>query len=454
MVRFKWLLVIILLKFPSDSFTQIELINDHDNTTAIAAAASEVLQKTVNEFLRATIVVLANNCEMFDSFINEIMQSASGNVIFTVINNPEPCNMSSDDDEYLNNCKKLCSGTCLYLVESLAVYEGNFVDLYNYEEGNIYVHYIHGASQSEVREVIDKKTLLMKFHPQSYLIFDGEYFIDLVTIEFYTPNACHQLQMDVINQLDKQNLIWQKPSTNFKQIRSFHHCSLFIEIEHEMENTKAKGFYVDLFKESEKFSDFMIHNDSFNEFNKSHSEAFKGYFMRHRIKIEAMSVKRIGHQVLVIPKELFFIIPPGELYSEWEILLLAFDATTWYLIITTFGASFSVILLIKLFASLKLRRYVYGNNVSTPTLNILIAFFGLSQVVSPERNFARFLLLAFITWSLIIRTCYLGLLYEYLQGEGRKPEIKTIDEMLDRNFTYFMTNEHFEIVKEMDFMAR
>jgi len=83
------------------------------------------------------------------------------------------------------------------------------------------------------------------------------------------------------------------------------------------------------------------------------------------------------------------------------------------------------------------RNFVFGRNVTTPTLNVLIAFFGLSQGVLPRRNFARFLLTLFIMWSLIIRTCYQGKLFEYLQGDMRNPEIQTIKELVKHNFIYY-----------------
>jgi len=145
-------------------------------------------------------------------------------------------------------------------------------------------------------------------------------------------------------------------------------------------------------------------------------------------------------QTSLIYKELYFIIPPADRLTGWEILFLAFDKATWSMISLTLSVAFIAVAVIG-FTSQSVRNFVFGENVSTPSLNILAAFFGVSQIVLPKRNFARFLLMAFIMWSLLIRTCYVGVLFEYLKGDGRKAPIKSIDEMLDRNFTYFISFE-------------
>jgi len=148
------------------------------------------------------------------------------------------------------------------------------------------------------------------------------------------------------------------------------------------------------------------------------------------------------HLVRLVEKEYYFVIPQGELYTEWEKLFLPFDEATWLLIVMTFAAAFAVIIIISNFAPQFVKNFVFGRNITTPALNVLKIYFGLGQMVLPGRNFARFLLTLFTIWSLIFRTCYQGLLFEFLVGDGRKPAIKTIDELLERNFTYHTLRSH------------
>jgi hypothetical protein len=57
----------------------------------------------------------------------------------------------------------------------------------------------------------------------------------------------------------------------------------------------------------------------------------------------------------------------------------------------------------------------------------------------PKGNFARFVLMMFVIWALIIRTCYQSILYENLQRDIRKPRIQTLDELNELNFTALYT---------------
>jgi len=73
---------------------------------------------------------------------------------------------------------------------------------------------------------------------------------------------------------------------------------------------------------------------------------------------------------------------------------------------------------------------VIGRDVHAPTVNLFAAFFGLGQTRLPGRNFARFLLMLYILWCLIIRTGYQGVLYDLLKGDGRKPQNMQLDDFV------------------------
>lgn len=70
-------------------------------------------------------------------------------------------------------------------------------------------------------------------------------------------------------------------------------------------------------------------------------------------------------------------------------------------------------------------------------MNLLDIFLNGGQMKAPWRNFARFLLILFIFWSLIIRTCYQSMLYELLQSDLRKTPIKSIEDIAKKNFSVY-----------------
>jgi hypothetical protein len=123
----------------------------------------------------------------------------------------------------------------------------------------------------------------------------------------------------------------------------------------------------------------------------------------------------------------YYAVPIGALYSRYEKLQFPFDETTWKMIFIVFVIAFVTIFVVNLM-TVKIRNIVIGENVNTPSLNIAVNFFGLGQIVLPRRNFARFLVMVFILYCLIIRTAWQSKMFEFMQKEMRKSEVKSMEE--------------------------
>lgn len=117
------------------------------------------------------------------------------------------------------------------------------------------------------------------------------------------------------------------------------------------------------------------------------------------------------------------MVPPGESYTSFEKVFLPFKDEVWIWIIITFAAVFITIFVLYLTPKY-VQNFVFGRNVTTPSLNVWIAFCGLGQTT---RNFAGFLLMSFILFSLIIRTAYQGKSFEFLQKDTRKRGVRRDD---------------------------
>lgn len=100
------------------------------------------------------------------------------------------------------------------------------------------------------------------------------------------------------------------------------------------------------------------------------------------------------------------------------------------------------------------RNFIFGTRVRTPSLNIASIFFGISMNVLPRRNFARFILTMFAIYSLIIRTTWQGKMFEFLKKNVSKPEIQTIDEMIEKNFMFYLLPEFEKIYPDSDLVKR
>lgn len=135
--------------------------------------------------------------------------------------------------------------------------------------------------------------------------------------------------------------------------------------------------------------------------------------------------------------DLVWIIPPGRAFTPLEKLLQPYSDVVWIFI--------AVILLIGIFAIFIInyrfescKSFVYGENVHHPLINMIIAILGSQQTRLPLKNFARFLLMMFLLYCLVLRNIYQGALYQFLQSDGRHKEIETIDEMIKDDFTFYV----------------
>lgn len=128
-----------------------------------------------------------------------------------------------------------------------------------------------------------------------------------------------------------------------------------------------------------------------------------------------------------------------------ERMLLPFEYLTWVWILITFGIALVVIQIVNVLSD-EVKDFVFGRKVRSPRLNLLISIMGGCQKVLPKRNFGRYLLMLFLLWSLIFRSCYQGKLYKFLQSEGRKPEVKTFEELIEKDFViHEMMRYSFEV---------
>jgi hypothetical protein len=77
------------------------------------------------------------------------------------------------------------------------------------------------------------------------------------------------------------------------------------------------------------------------------------------------------------------------------------------------------------------------SDVTNPAYNALGIFFGISQLRLPCESFSRFVLLLYIWFCLIFRTCYQSMMFEFMTSDMRKPVPASIDDLILMNYTIF-----------------
>lgn len=148
-------------------------------------------------------------------------------------------------------------------------------------------------------------------------------------------------------------------------------------------------------------------------------------------------------------EQIALIVPPGREFKSFKKLILPMTALTWTLVVGCYLTGILVIFIIKR-SSLRVQDFIFGANVRNPYLNIFIGFIGSTQHVLPKRNFARFLLMAFLMYSLVIRTLYQGSFYKLMQSGKHEREMQSIDQMAEADYQFYIFEYLLDLFQTTD----
>lgn len=154
---------------------------------------------------------------------------------------------------------------------------------------------------------------------------------------------------------------------------------------------------------------------------------------------------------------MIFVVPPGRDYTSLEKLIYPFESSLWIGVGICFFFGVFIIAVIKT-QSKSVQKFVFGSFVTQPFLNLFAGCVGVPQYKLPGRNFARFLLMMFFMYSMVIRTIYQASYYHLLSSNSYHKEVQSIDEMIEKNFVFYvgfgtkdMVDYNEEIWKRLDF---
>lgn len=256
--------------------------------------------------------------------------------------------------------------------------------------------------------------------------------INLVSSFMFTPKQCRSNQYALINRFNVSTMKWSTPLFYQEKYRNLYGCKLFILTNNTNGKNSEPADVIDSFAKDSNFKTayFLGRKQNF-AVNVSNYDLLADP--------ATWSIEYKGDLVRSYPYFIdrwTFFIPPGELYTPFEKMFLPFQFEVWIGILVTLLIGFVAIQIIN-FTSIRVQSFVYGHNIQAPTVNLAATFLCGVQTKVPGRNFARFLLMNFIIWCLIIRTCYQSELFKYLQSDLRKPEPRTVVEMIKKNFTFY-----------------
>jgi hypothetical protein len=324
----------------------------------------------------------------------------------------------------------------IFLFDSLDYFERQmrFPTSYNFVVGSLidydqkHIIYVPDITEEIITKnarknyILGAVTFLMNFDNSS---------IELATSFYFTPEACNQNQITTINRFSGQTNQWENEDFYPEKYRDLHGCDLNVRFFEGFGNIISKRIFEELavqmnFKvvrrQETDFSLLLVNNPNVMEVTEM------------IIPLSTLSLK-YQMSAAIYNDAATLVVPPGKPLTDLERMFSAFDDETWIGIGLTFVVACIVISIIKLLP-MTVRNFVFGLNIRNPILNLFDIFINGGQNQVPGRNFARFLLMMFVIWSLVFRTCYQSKMFESLNSDTRRPRVKTIEELQEQNFTY------------------
>jgi hypothetical protein len=303
-----------------------------------------------------------------------------------------------------------------------------------------------------------------------YFIVNDNSTISLKTFDYFTANSCNQKLLKTLNFFNKTTQKWKEPLKDYKNFENFNGCMLTVTDEYNvyLHITKYNSEIIKCFKPGESdelclslFFDIMSRPDvgfrgityEIFEILGKHGNFITNYQFSDNSYV-ITKTRQIIYQVITIYRagqyEEFFInthmstmffdisvgifVSPPEFYTNFEKLLLPFDDTTWILLLAIFSTTAIFIFVMKLMPE-KLRISFYGDNILSPGLNSTQIFFGISLTKLPTKSTSRFILIVFVLFCLILRSCYQSKMFDFITSDMRKPLPRTLEEVIEHGYT-------------------
>lgn len=297
-----------------------------------------------------------------------------------------------------------------------------------------------------------------------FFIINEEDSVKLVTIEWFSVGYCNQAHLKVLNEFDKKTQKWQKRLEYYEKFYNYFDCELVLllpeekncVLEHVSGYARMKngafsvhGIVPKVFELAGQVYNFLpAYQPAI-----LHANYFL-YSLHHREDIYAVDVNGTKKEPLVyfsvmsdfhfnehirvshafVDFMTYFVVTPTPIYSPYERLALPFDKETWTMLILTFSSACVTILLIN-YCLKSVRHTVYGKEIKTPFLNLVRIIFGITLFKVPKHHFPRFIIILFVWFCLIFRTCFQSKSFEFMTSQPRHPMPETLADLIDGNYT-------------------
>lgn len=298
------------------------------------------------------------------------------------------------------------------------------------------------------------------------VLLEEVYSVKLITFIPFKPTRCNDASPMVINEFPIDASQWNSHEFFPRKFHNMFNCSITIAtfenapgVMKDPNNDNIYGIDIDLMDNVAKLMNFSLNLDYQAELDG------RGYVMENgsctgatKKVIDGDAQMTMGLYAFTPAKNKFLssskpyleipfvvIIPRGAVLPPLVKLFYPFDLHAWYSLLAVFLFGIVVIIIVK-YQSPSIQNMVFGRNNKNPLFNMVIIVLGGSQSNIPQRNFARFLLMCFMLFCLVLRSLYQGSLFGILQSERRLSEPSTIDELIAKGFDFYIEINSKELI--------
>lgn len=265
--------------------------------------------------------------------------------------------------------------------------------------------------------------------------------------------ACNNTTPVEINKFDTKTESWNSSELFPNKVKNMNNCTLKVGAAVGsglpyiiLENSTFSGIEIEIFDELGKIFNFKQEYKVYGNFpgnlhdNGTATGLMKAVIDREVdvgigfISLQYTRAKFLSETHAYSIVALAIIIPRGEEYGDFEKFGRPFSLTVWIFVLAIFTLILITIIIVKLIA----KKYKWKIFDEIPILDFFSIIFGIPQNRVSTKSMTRYILMVFIIYCLIIRTVYESGLYKTIKSHDRKPELKTISEMIDKKFKFFV----------------
>lgn len=404
--------------------------------------------------------VLLQPCKKFDVFIINSIEDPDENSWIDLIHETtlgwrENCVVQLEDIAHVvKQAKRQSSIIFVDTFQSFLRFYQKFSQE-NFSFSGFYLIVTKSEFKLEVAKVFKLVWTLMVFN-FNVLVYDKSGNISLYTFMPFNDGSCNNTSPVKINEF--QSGEWRKNIFFPLKFKNLHECEirvgtyesapgLILKVLNNV--TSIHGFEGNLFKEIAKQLNFTMDIEVVNYgggsvFENGSATGLVEKIMQRKFDlIMSLLSSNYLRNIYLTPTKSYYvdkmivIIPNDRLLDPFLKLFYVFDLRIWMTLFAVFAVSIAIFRVTKvLFPKFS---QLFLNEIRTPFLSLITAFVGGSESRTPKKDFPRILFAMFLLFFMVMRSIYIGGLFNILKKEIRVNQINSIDDINRLHYTFYIT---------------